>query len=173
MSPYNAMSSKFSVNKIVTDHIKTLYINGTNKSDKVAIFINFILPFIIAILFTYFGIIIVSKEFTVILTAFSVFAALLLNLMILVFSIVNREKEKSDDKKDMEKIKLLKETYENIQFTVLVSVIIIVIILFMLFIPFNINFELVLSFVIYYLVFTFIVTLFMVLKRTHAIMSNE
>lgn len=167
------MSSKFSVNKIVRDHINTLYIYGTEKTDNIAVFINFILPLIASILFISFGVIIISSEFTVILTAFSVFAALLLNLMILVFSIVNREKEKDGDKMDREKIKLLKETYENIQFTVLISVIIIVIILVLLFIPFNFYLDLVLSFAIYYLVFTFIVTLFMVLKRTHAIMSNE
>lgn len=167
------MSSKFSVNKIVRDHINTLYNSDTNKKDKIAIFINFILPLIVSVSFISFGVIIIYSEFTVILTAFSVFAALLLNLMILVFSIVNREKEKGDDQKDLDKIKLLKETYENIQFTVLISVLIIVVILFMLFIPFNIYLDLALSFAIYYLVFTFIVTLFMVLKRTHAIMSNE
>lgn len=167
------MSSKFSVNKIIRDHINTLYDERTKKKDKTAIFANFILPLIVAILFIYFRIIILSSEFTVILTAFSVFAALLLNLMILVFSIVNREKEKGDDKRDMKKINLLKETYENIQFTVLISVIIIVLILLMLFIPFNIILDLVLSFATYYLIFTFIVTLFMVLKRTHSIMSGE
>jgi amino acid transporter len=167
------MSSKFSVNRIVSDHISTLRINGTDNRDWSAIFTNFILPLIVAILFIYYGIIIVSREFTVILTAFSVFAALLLNLMILVFSIVNREKEKDEEKRDIMKIQLLKETYENIQFTVLTSVIIIVVILFMLFIPFNTYLALILSFVVYYLVFVFIVTLFMVLKRTHSIMSKE
>ncbi len=167
------MSSKFSVYKIVYDHVNTLYNYDTKKRDKLAIFIDLILPLLIAILLIFFRIIIMEREFTVILTAFSVFAALLLNLMILIYSIVNKEKEKDEGKQDVEKIKLLKETYENIQFTVLISIIIIVFILLMLFLPFYIYLELILSFVVYYLIFTFIFTLFMVLKRTHSIMSNE
>ena len=171
------MSTKFSFYKIITDHISTIYIyseNGNHKrKDWLSIFIDLILPFIIAISFICFKIIILAKEFTVILTAFSVFAALLLNLMILIYSIMNKENDKEEKAKNKKKLDLLKETYENIQFTVLSSVIVIFLILALLFIPFNICIEFILSFIIYYFIFTFIFTLFMILKRTHAIMSNE
>ncbi len=172
------MSSKFSVFKIVVDHYNTLYNYGESdenkkKRDYFGIFVNFVVPLVIASLFIRYEIFIQQNEFTVILTAYSVFAALLLNLMILVFSIVNREREKPGEQRDLKKIQLLKETYENIQFTVLTSVLIILAILLMLFIPSNLYLVAVLSFVIYYLVFIFIATLFMVLKRTHAIMSQE
>ena len=167
------MSTKFSFYRIIKDHIRTLYNYDTKKADKFAIFLDLIVPFIIGSIFIYFKIIIIKQEFTVILTAFSVFAALLLNLMILIYSIVNKEKDKNQDKQDPLKLKLLKETYENIQFTVLISVIIIFAILLMLFIPFNIYLEFILSFIAYYFIFTFIFTLFMILKRTHAIMSNQ
>ena len=169
------MSTKFSFYRIIKDHIGTLYNydNHAKKIDLLSIFIDLILPLIIAALFIYFKIIIIAREFTVILTAFSVFAALLLNLMILIYSIMNKEKDKEEKKQNNLKLELLKETYENIQFTVLSSVIIILFILIMLFVPFNIYLAFALSFIIYYFIFTFIFTLFMILKRTHAIMSNE
>lgn len=167
------MNTKFSFYSIIMDHISTLYNYNTKKMDWLSIFIDLILPFIISILFIYYKIIIITREFTVILTAFSVFAALLLNLMILIYSIMNKERDKEEKTQDNQKLGLLKETYENIQFTVLSSVIIILLILIMLFIPFNIYLELTLSFIVYYFIFTFIFTLFMILKRTHAIMSNE
>ncbi|MGP6220959.1 hypothetical protein [Caldiplasma sukawensis] len=172
------MSSKFSVFRIVVDHFNTLYDYKKSNDDKIArdylsIFINFILPLLVAVLFIWFRIFIKQSEFTVILTAYSVFAALLLNLMILVFSIVNREREKPSEKRDTKKINLLRETYENIQFTVLISVLIIFLILLMLFIPSDYYLVAIFSFWVYYLIFVFLVTLFMVLKRTHAIMSKE
>ena len=90
----STMTTKFSFYRIVKDHINTLYNDDTKKIDKLSIFIDLILPFLIAILFIYFRIIILQREFTVILTAFSVFAALLLNLMILIYSIMNKERDK-------------------------------------------------------------------------------
>ena len=167
------MSTKFSISGIIKDHINTLYKYDNKGRDWISIVIDLILPFIIAIILIVFRIIIIRSEFNVILTAFSIFAALLLNLMILIYSIMNKEKSKDEKQQDHQKLKLLKETYENIHFTVLISVIIIFLILIMLFIPFNICIELLLSFIVYYFIFTFIFTLFMILKRMRAIMSNE
>lgn len=166
------MSSKFSVGNIVKDHFRTLRNFGTEKIELSSVSINFVLPAIIAAIFVYFVLIIRNAEFDVILTAFSVFAALLLNLMILLYSVLNRESEKKDEQKNKMKMRLLKETYSNIEFSVLTSVIIIVIILLMLFIPYNFYFDLTASFIVYYLIFVFITTLFMVLKRMHSIMSR-
>lgn len=166
------MGSKFSVGNIVKDHFRTLRSFRTEKIELSSVSINFVLPAIVATIFVYFELMIRNTEFDVILTAFSVFAALLLNLMILLYSVLNRESEKKDEQKNKIKMRVLKETYSNIEFSVLTSVIIIVIILLMLFIPYYFYFDLTASFIVYFLIFVFITTLFMVLKRMHSIMSR-
>ena len=98
------MSSKFSINSIATAHFRTLSNYRTGKTEISSVFINLIFPLIIAFVFTYFKLLIATGEFNVILTAFSVFAALLLNLMILLYSILNREKEKRNDEKNPKKL---------------------------------------------------------------------
>lgn len=166
--------TKFSVSDILRDEIKTLRNFATKKTSYVDVFINLIFPFLVAIALIIFGKIIKGGAIDSILTAFSVFSALLLNLMILVYTVVTRENNKDAGKnKDQLKLQLLRETYTNIQFAVLISVFVIIVLLLMLFLP---NFEwleLILSFIVYYIVFVFVFTIMMILKRTYVIMKNE
>lgn len=168
------MPSKFSITEILRDELRTLRDFSTNKASKLDIFLNLVAPGILSAIFIWFNRLISGAIINSILTAFSVFAALLLNLMILVYTIVTKENGKDETSgKDKLKLSLLTETYTNIQFAVLVSVFIIICLLLILFLPYNRYIESSLSFLIYYFIFVFILTIFMVLKRTHIIMKRE
>ena len=168
------MSSKFSISEILRDELHTLRDFSNEKASKLDIFLNLVVPGIFSAIFVLFNRLILGAMINSILTAFSVFAALLLNLMILIYTIVTRENGKDESSgKDKLKLTLLKETYTNIQFAVSVSVFIIICLLLILFLPYNLYVESSLSFLIYYFIFVFILTIFMVLKRTHIIMKRE
>ncbi len=168
------MPSKFSITEILLDQVRTLRDNSAKRSSKFDIFMNLVFPGIISTIFIGCNRLISGAMINPILTAFSVFAALLLNMMVLIYTIVIRENSKDENSgKDKLKLSLLAETYTNIQFAVLVSVFIIICLLLILFLPYNIYIESSLSFLIYYFIFVFIFTMFMVLKRTHIIMRKE
>jgi amino acid permease len=168
------MPSKFSISDILRDELHTLRDFSSGKVSKTDIFLNLVLPGILSLSFVWFNRMISGGMINSILTAFSVFAALLLNLMLLVYTIVTRENSKSENSaKDELKLMLLKETYTNIQFAVLMSVFIIICLLLILFLPTNAYIENLFSLLIYYFIFVFIFTILMVLKRTHIIMKRE
>ncbi len=168
------MPSKFSITEILLDQVRTLRDLRTKRASKFDIFLNLVFPGIISIIFIWCNRLILGAMINPILTAFSVFAALLLNMMVLIYTIVIRENSKDETSgKDKLKLSLLAQTYTNIQFAVLVSVFIIICLLLILFLPYNIYIESALSFLIYYFIFVFIFTMFMVLKRTHIIMKRE
>lgn len=171
------MTTKFSVFRIVSNHFNTLYNYRKSNDDKIvldytSIFINFFLPFILAFVFIWFKLIIQQVDFISLIVAFSVLSVFLVNLMILLYSILNREKENLGEKRDAKKIKLINETFANIQFAVLSSIGVVIIVLFMLLIPSNFYIDLALSFITYYLVFVSMATILMVLKRTNSIISG-
>lgn len=166
--------TKFSISEILRDEFRTLNDFSTKKTSILDVFINLILPFFIAIFLVYLGRVITGGTIDSILTAFSVFAALLLNLMILVYTVVTRENSVEEDrKKDKLKLRLLRETYTNIQFAVLVSVFIIIVLLLMQFMPTWNWLDLSFSIIVYYFVFVFVFTILMILKRTYVIMKGE
>ncbi len=168
------MPSKFSIIDILRDELSTLRDFSSGNLSKIDIFVNLFFPAMLSIMFVSFDRLISGSMINSILTAFSVFAALLLNLMILVYTIVSRENSKSEEtKKDKLKLMLLKETYTNIQFSVLMSVFIIICLLLILFLPSSKYINVTLSLLIYYFIFVFIFTILMVLKRTHIVMKQE
>ncbi len=168
------MPSKFSITDILRDELHTLRDFKSGKVSKIDFFLNLLFPVILSIIFVGFNRLISGGMINSILTAFSVFAALLLNLMILVYTIVTRENSKTDkSERDELKLTLLKETYTNIQFSVLLSIFTIVGLLLLLFLPSYVWIAIILSALIYYFIFTFIFTMLMVLKRTHIIMKHE
>ncbi len=146
---------------------------NTSKLSKYDVTASFVLPLVISLLFLCFGRIINALIVGRLLTAFSVFAALMLNLLFVIYSVKSREKTKNDKDIDKLKIKLLNETNSNIQFEILIAIFVIIILIIFLFIP-NIAWLVrLLSFLTLYLVFVFVVTLFMILKRTATIMAKD
>lgn len=165
------MTSKFSTSKIVSDHIKTLRNYSNGKRNLADYLINFVLPFFLALFFIVFHRNLNQGIVGIIITAFSIFTGLLLNIMFMMYSLLLQDSKSESRRGD--RTKLLKETYSNIQFSVLVSIIAIIIMLIYIFLPSEFLIDVVLSFLIYWLVFLFVTTLLIVMKRTHTLFSDQ
>ncbi len=162
------MFGKINASRIIKDHILTLKNYRTGKLHKPDLFLFFFIPLIISILLIYFGILLNSEIVNVLITSFSIFAGLLLNLLLLVFDIAGKS---SNSEQNI--VEALKEVYINISFCILICISTIVFLLGF-FIKTNFGSYLyILSFLVYYPLFVFIFTLFMVLKRIYLLLGQK
>ena len=165
------MFSKINVSSIISDHFKTLKNNDTNKTSFVDIGIFVLLPIVVALIFFCLDISLSESLVNILIAAFSIFVGLLLNLLMLVYDIVNKNYERQGVKeKPLRKI-YLKQIFSNISFTVFLSIIIIISLLFTF--PENYIIKCVSSLVSVFLMSQFLLTLLMILKRVHVLLSKE
>ena len=171
------MSSKFNVSDIIIDHVKTLRNDATKQYQKADFGISFLVPAAISIVLVGLGLVVNSTIAIGMITAFSIFGALLLNLLLLLYQMVNGDGSQKNEKLPrvnmLKRAQLLKETYSNISFEILLAIIVIVILLFTIIVGTNNVAVSVLSFFDYFVGFTFVITLTMVLKRVHRLVSME
>lgn len=170
-------NTKVNIKDIIKSHISTLKNYDTQKMSKKDICTFFVIPAIVSICLTFKNTI-PNNGIGIILTAFSIFAGLLFNLLILIMDIGRRVKKQSKEKNvDAKKQKLtealIKETYCNVAFSIVVSLFVIVISLVFVVGLSNIIFKFIISSVLYWLIITFIMTLFMILKRVFRLLDNE
>lgn len=156
---------KINCKKIIQRHFKTLVNNNTGKSNLDDWITFFVLPLLAAV-----GIVIYNKSasantINLIITALSIFVGLLINVLVLIFSLIQKETTRTL------KIEILEETISNISYTIVVSVIAIAF-CFFTFIDNNIVQEIVTG-IVYFLVGHFFVTLMMIVKRMFLLFVNE
>ena len=170
------MSSKFWTGNVIKSHYNTLRSYRTEKIEFSSVFVNLLLPFFIAFGFIYFSVLIHPTALFDLILSFSILSILPINMIILLDNILTRERTKDLDRIDQKKIRLITETLSNIQFCLLPSISIVIVALIMFILPTDISFysyiDMSGSFIIYYMTFVFFITLFMVLKRIHAILSH-
>jgi hypothetical protein len=164
------MSAKINVWHIVVDHWATLYDFRTDKLDRGDLFAFYILPLLLAGILIGAGMRLDGPEVTVLITALSIFAALLFNLLLLTHSIVTQtESELHEGRR-----KLLREIYAHISYAVLISVIAIVFLLASVVLPSGSPWvDFTLSGAVYFLVLNFLGTLFLILNRIHVMLAAE
>lgn len=114
----------------------------------------------------------------------SIFTGLLFSLMLLTYDLVKRNEEQSINKsgesnlktKEKDDIalkgKILKQIFNNISYSILVAIFSIMSLL-LIYIWNNPIYKFIIEFSVYFLVINFFLTLLMVLKRTHKLLSNE
>jgi magnesium-transporting ATPase (P-type) len=164
------MIFKFSIWRIVIDHIDTLRNAKSRKYRPLDFITLFAVPVSIGGMATYYGYTLNKEIINSLMTSLSVFAALLFNLLLLVYSIVQR-----DSTAGLEKVrtKFLKEIYANISFCILLTVITIALLL-ITFIGIDApRFTLILTLTVYSLTAIFLLTLLMILRRVHALLFGE
>lgn len=180
------MFTKISVIGIIKDHISTLKSSRTNKIYYPDIILFFLVPAAISSVMAYLGIPLNDGLVNALITSFSIFSALLFNLLLLVYDISgkNSDQTKPTDPLEIKRIaqkhELLREIYVNVSFSILVSTIAVVILLSYFLKPSNCRFWLfnicslqwLLAFAVYYLAVQFILTLFMVLKRIYKLLAK-
>jgi len=168
------MFSKVNIVKIVKHHISTLKNYRTNKYSVGDFILFFGIPLFIAVIFVYFNISLTHNLTSLLITSLSIFAALLFNLLLLIYDIVQKTKNRNTLK-----IRFLKEVYSNISFCILIAILAVVILIFISIFN-NRNdlfiyriFNLIFNFMAYYLITLFLLTLFMILKRIHVLLYKE
>lgn len=180
------MFNKISVIGIIKDHISTLRNNKTSKIHYPDIILFFLFPAILSGIMTYFGVPLNDGLVNALITSFSIFSALLFNLLLLVYDISekNQNQVRANDPLEIKRIiqrrELLREIYVNVSFSIFVSTITVVILLTYFLKPNNCKFwtvdicslQWLLALTVYYLAVQFILTLFMVLKRIYRLLAK-
>lgn len=194
------MFEKINILSVFAEHISTLKKYGSDEYSRSDIIIFLVSPAILAFILLFAcNIPLKGNLITILVTSFSIFAALLFNLLLLIYDIVSKHNkdggEISDKTKKIRELtlkeKLLKETYVNISFNITISVISIILLIALYFITETVSLEtykiniysLVLnpfqylislfSFAVYYFLIQFMLTLLMVIKRINILLSKE
>ncbi|HHL71361.1 MAG TPA: hypothetical protein ENJ29_02520 [Bacteroidetes bacterium] len=156
---------------ICKDHFATFVVGDQNKRDYHSLFLMFGTPAILAVAGACFGITITERIASMLITSFSIFIGLLLNMLVIIFTLMRWESGKQMPAQNKLKAELLKELYSNLSFTILTSVFI-VIILFSVFLGESI-FLTIFSGIAFFMIGVFFFSLLMILKRIHIMLSRE
>lgn len=162
------MSSKINVWHIVEDHLATLVVYGTQKASKIDYVVFYVLPFVCTAGLTWQGFRLDTSESTILITALSIFAALLFNLLLLTHSIVSSTGFDEHPRRH----ELLEQIYAHISYAILVAVVAVAFLLLDVVWP-NCIVNTIASFVVYFFVMNFLATLLLILKRIHEMLSRE
>jgi hypothetical protein len=179
------MFSKISILEIIKDHIKTLKSDETKRIHCPDIFIFFVIPGILSSAMLALGVFLNDGFVNALITSFSIFSALLFNLLLLVYGISDKPRNESSSdvlerKAAIKRRIILREIYVNVSFSILISAIAIVLLLtyFLKIRSCEIwmidicSLKWLLVFIIYYLSAQFLLTLVMILKRIYKLLSK-
>ncbi|MEM2857270.1 MAG: hypothetical protein QW416_09235 [Candidatus Nitrosocaldaceae archaeon] len=165
---------------IIKDHLNTLKdykpsIYGYEKYNIYDILLFFIAPALITIpILLYSDIILVRNNLDILLIVFSIFTPLMFNILILLYNTLQKNYTANTSKL---KIRLMKEIYYNVSYSIFISIVIIILLLVSsLFNNTAINNNILIQ-IIYgsasYFIINFFLTLFMVLKRIYSLLRKE
>jgi hypothetical protein len=151
------------------DHIRTFLKTDGEHIDVGDFLLFFGLPLVSSLALVFTGRRLTEQTTSLLLTAFSIFAGLLLNLLVLVHSLIRRYR--SEDKfKDARR--LLRELYANMSYGVLVCIVGIL--------PLVVadggsgyTWKAIIAGTVFFISLHFLLTLLMILKRVHVLLSTE
>ncbi|KAA3615837.1 MAG: hypothetical protein D8M58_22320 [Calditrichaeota bacterium] len=160
--------SKVGLSKIISDHFTTFKKYKTQEVNYLDYIVFIVLPLICSTLLIYFKVVITKELSSILITALSIFAALLFNLLLLVYDIINKNNHSDNALKQ----RFLKEIYSNISYSILVSIFSVIILIGNYYFSCGIIY-LTINLIGYFFIFSFVLTLFMILKRIHILLSKE
>jgi len=167
--------NKINIFRIVAEHVATLRDARTDRMSAVDVFTFAVLPLLLGAAGIYEKVKFSYDVLTAILTAFSIFAGLLLNLLLLVFSFVERPQYGT-----LQGIRkqMLQELHSNISFAILNSIVIVVVAIVCvvrvkMVSPTGVAYTgAVATFLFIFFISNFVLTLLMVLKRMHVLLAQ-
>ena len=165
------MIEKIDVSGIVVDHFRTLRSFRDKTYSKSDFFVFLFMPLLAAGLFCWRKPELGADLVGVLATALSVFAALLFNLILLLYDMLSRASGTSA--RLSPKVVLLREVYSNVSFCILVAMVTLVILVAHFFGLKRHWFQWAVAYAVYSLTGVFVLTLFMVLKRLHVLLRQE
>jgi hypothetical protein len=168
---------KVDVRRIIASHIATMRDFSTNRYSKPDLIIFYGAPIAAAVAAIYFGWRFDAGVLNSLLTAFSIFAGLLLNLLLLVFTFSVRDQQPSM----VGRIRgsLVKDLHDNIAYSILLSIVLVGVTMFEVArLGMKTKQEAastgsLSTGVIIFLSANFVLTLLMILKRIYIILNHE
>jgi hypothetical protein len=169
------MLDKIDITQIVKGHFSTFRDYGTGKVSYSDYILFIAAPLALSLLGIWKGFAFGAMAVNGLLTAFSIFAGLLFNLLLMVLSFLQSTQGSATDRTLIIRKNLLREITSNLSFAILVSVLIVIIAVVSLSmleddkrpIPLGA------TFILLFGALNFALTLFMLLKRMYALMQNE
>jgi hypothetical protein len=116
---------KIDVTRIVVAQARTMRDNSTQKYSHVDLLVFYGLPVLLGVGGAYYGWKFSTDVLNALLAAFSIFAGLLLNLLILVYTLSSQTEHPAALTKT--RTALVKELHDNIAYSILVSIVIVVV----------------------------------------------
>lgn len=167
------MFNKINILQIIKDHFATLRDYGTKKQ-RVSDYLLFIgIPLLLSLVAWFLKLRLVNDIINILITSLSIFAALLLNLLLLIFDIVRKNERNIDGSNNNErKLEFLKEIYSNISYSILISILTLIFLMLLNFIKNSLAGE-ICTLIIFTFLINFILSLLMILKRVHSLLSRE
>jgi hypothetical protein len=158
---------------IILDHYKTFYNFRTKRISIIDYVIHLVIPFFCAFfLYKILNVSFTASLISLLITLLSIFAALLLNLLILVYTI--KQKENDETPRNM----LMKEVSSNISYGIIISIILLVLLIIIAFIlekqvcPSNLNID-ILNLLTWFFLAQFFLVILMILKRVYIILMSK
>jgi len=170
------MFSKINILGIVREHCRTLrnFESGRISAGDWALFLG--VPVLVAMILLWLEIYLNDTAVTTLLACYAILAGLLINLLMLIFDLIRNERVKAEDspaeKTDKQlKAQLLQQTFANISFCVLSGIVLAL--LCILGMKDALVIRIPVSALVYVGSANFVLTLLMVLKRIHTLLSRE
>ena len=114
------MSSKIDLRSVVTEHVKTLRNNRTDKISKIDLLTFYGLPFVAGIVCVWFKLVLSTKAVGILIGALSILAGLLINVLVLLFTVNSVGPTETEKAKQT---KLIIEVNSNLLYAVLIAVV--------------------------------------------------
>lgn len=171
--------TKINIVKIVIDHVATLKDYNRAKYSYLDIILFFVFPLFISGILILFSVLLNKDLVGILINVFSIFAGLLFNLLVLIYDVISKIDKPLNSSKTSNsiqavklKIDTLEQIFSNISFEILLSLFNVI------FLAISTLFTIkeasyIFSFLIFYLVTLFTLSLLMVLKRVHKLLSDE
>lgn len=179
-------ATKINVTEIVRDHFATMRTQRGNLY-LVDLGLFFILPFVVAVAMVAAGMLVLTPVSSILVTSLSIFAGLLFNLLILILNMGDQSaaiiEQKGPSRMRRLHRELLSEVYANVAYGILVSIVTVVLVFLLetaapvlkADAPASTAVVIIrlVSAIIFFLTGNFVSTLFMVLKRMHALLRRD
>jgi len=176
------MKGPFSPLPIICEHLRAFRdIEGRILWSSLVFYL--FLPLVATLILILGGVVVREKLVDILITSMSIFAALLFNLLILVYGIVRKNggppssTELSDHEEKIRDFRrrYLREIISSISFAIFDAIVVVMVVLIWLSLDF-LNSALLdwsVSVAVFYIVGLFLLTLFMILKRVHILLIKE